>query len=280
VTDGLSSARSARGHLQRECLRRLRQHEADGTLPTSARFIYYELKQDGFPLKAHRARRPDQDVIDALTVLRETGHVPWGWISDETRDVEGPTVAATVTDWMTDAVDCARIDPWPEGARPMIICESRGVRAALRDTAWRYGALITSTNGQAGGFLRTDVLPALSSSKAPVAYFGDWNPAGSLIEDNTRRVLGRPDRWERLAITPNQAADADPPLPPKPSTDRRYRDGRPHDSYEAEALGQRQLTALLAGWLDGLLPEPLDDVLEREDAERAEARRLLGWGER
>jgi hypothetical protein len=47
---------------------------------------------------------------------------------------------------------------------------------------------------------------------------------------------------------------------PKPGTDRRYRDGRPHDRYEAEALG--------AAELNGLLPEPLDDVLDREAAER------------
>jgi hypothetical protein len=34
------------------------------------------------------ARRPDQDLSDALTDLRETDQIPWHWIVDETRSVE------------------------------------------------------------------------------------------------------------------------------------------------------------------------------------------------
>ena len=49
----------------------------------------------------------------------------------------------------------------------------------------------------------------------------------------------------RLAVTPEQAEGAG--LPPKPGTDRRYNDGYPHISYEAEALGQTGLNRLLAG---------------------------------
>jgi Helix-turn-helix domain len=277
---GLSAEGTAKGRLQRECLRWLRGHEADGTLPTSSRFIYYELKQSGYPLARHQARRDDQDVVDAVMALREAGLVPWDWISDETRDTEGPLVAASVRQWLLDVLDQARINPWPQGQRPLVICESRGVRAALRATARRYGALITSTNGQAGGFLRTDVAPLLEE-KTPVAYLGDWNPAGSAIEANTRRVLEReagPLAWTRLAITPEQAASASPPLPPKPGTDRRYRDGRPHLSYEAEALGQRELDRLLTGWLDGLMPGTLADVQERERDQRARLRRMLPGG--
>lgn len=267
----LSAAGTAKGQLQRACLDLLRQHEADGELPTSARFIYYELKQSGYPLREHQARRPDQDVVDAIMTLREAGLVPWDWLSDETRSIDADHLARSAVEWLLTMLYQARIDPWPEDQRPMVICESRGVRAALRDTALRYGARITSTNGQVGGFLRTDVIPRMTG-KTPVAYLGDWNPAGTEhIEGNTRSVLERavgPLCWDRLAITPELAASADPPLSPKPGTDRRFRDDRPHESYEAEALGQRALIGLLAGWLDGLLPAPLEDVLERERAER------------
>jgi hypothetical protein len=40
---GLAPARTAKGRLQRELLKRLDVHERDGTLPTSARFLFYEL---------------------------------------------------------------------------------------------------------------------------------------------------------------------------------------------------------------------------------------------
>ena len=72
--------------------------------------------------------------------------------------------------------------------------------------------------------------------------------------------------WERLAITDEQAEREG--LPPKPGTDRRYADDRPHVSYEAEALGQGRLTEILAVWLDALLPRPLAAVLEREEPQR------------
>jgi len=41
-----------------------------------------------------------------------------------------------------------------------------------------------------GEFLHTDVVRVVAPG-CSVAYFGDWNPAGSAIEANTRRVLER-----------------------------------------------------------------------------------------
>ncbi len=229
----LSAEHTAKGKLQRACVEVIRRMEAAGEVSaekkTSDRFVYYILKQDGYPLVKHVAapgriaRRDDQDVIDAMKHIRDAGAIPSDWISDETRDVEGPMLAPTIAEWLADALPDARINLWPEGRRPMIICESRGVRAALQATAWRYRAWITSTNGQAGGFLHTDVAP-LMTWRTPVAYFGDWNPSGSMIEANTRRVLERaaselavPLRWERLAVTPELVAAYNETHPDRPS---------------------------------------------------------------
>lgn len=182
MTAGLSSASTAKGQLQRACVAVLQRYakaeEVSADRPTNPRFVYYQLKQDGYPLVKHAKRRDDQDVIDAVFRIRDVEAVPWAWLSDETRSVDEPIVAQTIAEWMAEAVDRARIEPWPEGARPAIICEPCGVRAALRSTTWHYRAAITSTNGQVGGFLRTDVAPLLTS-QTPIAYFGDWNPAGS-----------------------------------------------------------------------------------------------------
>jgi len=185
--NALSSPGTAKGRLQRACLEILRQHEAAGELPTSARFVYYELKQAGYPLAHHGARRDDQDVIDAVMHLREAGEVPWEWLADETRSTDQTYADMSVREWVLGVLGSARIDPW-DGLGPVVITESRGVRAALRGVASRYAVTITSTNGQAGGFLRTDVAPLLLPGQ-DAAYFGDWNPAGSMIEANTRRVL-------------------------------------------------------------------------------------------
>ena len=92
--DGLSKPNTKAGRLQRACLELLREHEADDAIPTSGRFLFYELVDRGVVPKTNRkpdgseARRtPAQDISDALTVLRENGLVPWDWIADETRSL-------------------------------------------------------------------------------------------------------------------------------------------------------------------------------------------------
>jgi len=69
----------------------LQEHERDGTIPTNARFLFYELVQRGQLSKEKASRRPDQDLHDALTDIREDGRIPWDWIVDETRSLDDYT---------------------------------------------------------------------------------------------------------------------------------------------------------------------------------------------
>ena len=270
----LSRPGSKRYRLKLEVLTRLWQHEEAGELPTSARFIYYELKQNGIDTGTHVVRKPDQDVIDAISHLRKVGLVPWDWIADETRYANVWPSAKTIVEYLTQKADSARIDLWG-GKPPFILCETRGVAGALRATAARYLCPIASTNGQVGGFLRTDIMPHLQPEQR-IIYFGDWNPAGSDIEQNVQRTLAEKGDliWQRLAVTPDLATSYG--LPPKPGTDRRYKDGNPHISYECEALGQSTLARILTEWLDAEVPESLDRVLEREREQRDAVKDHLG----
>lgn len=67
----LSRPDSKAGRLQRALLARLAAHQREGTLPTSNRFLFYELVGkliDGEVLVSKRPtgkRRADQDLIDA-----------------------------------------------------------------------------------------------------------------------------------------------------------------------------------------------------------------------
>jgi hypothetical protein len=51
--------------------------------------------------------------------------------------------------------------------------------------------------------------------------------------------------------------------------------GRFDTAIEVESLGQAAVVELVHSALDALLPDPLADVLEREQAQRAEARARL-----
>ena len=269
------------GTMRDELLALLLEHERDGALPTSARFLYYELVQRGVVSKvATGARRSDQIVHDALTDLREDGRVPWGWIVDETRTVESYTGHLTVKQGVLELLAQVDLDPWGSDRAPMVLTESRSVAGVLRPTVADYRARVSATNGQCGGHLRTEIAPRLSGADR-VLYIGDYDLAGNQIEENTRRVLEHVVgllRWERLALTADQVTSYG--LPPIVKHDRRYRDGRPHEAVETEALSQTVIINILRARLTELLPEPLGRVQEREERERARLRALLEAGER
>jgi hypothetical protein len=256
----------------------LAEHDDHDEIPTSARFLYYELEQRDQGYTVHHKpgstskRRPDQYVSEVLMELRLAGQIPWEWIADETRVLDSWITARTVAQWSIDALDRARIDPWGDKP-PLIVCESRSLAGVLRPIAQRYAVPIASTNGQCGGFLRTDLAPNMQTGQQ-VIYLGDYNRAGADIEANTANVLEAAVgglTWERLALTAAQIEEYNPPAKWKVDG----RDGRTGDTYEAEALGQTELVAILRRHLDRLLPEPLAAVQVRERAERDAVRRRL-----
>jgi hypothetical protein len=262
----------------------LLEHEAAGELPTSNRFLFYELRQRGGPLYGHASRASghrsqDQNLSDASTWLRNEGLAPWAWIVDETRSLTAYLYAETVADYLAESLDSARINCWGDELPPLIICESRTFGGVLaRTLAPNYLCPVTATNGQVGGFLHTNVVPLLTGNERAVLYVGDLDLAGADIEGNTRRVLVREageHEWMRVALTAEQVAQHELPIIEK--TDKRFRPVRVHAAVEVEALGQGAVTGIIRDALDSLLPEPLEDVQEREDEQREQARaRLLG----
>jgi hypothetical protein len=103
-----------------------------------------------------------------------------------------------------------------------------------------------------------------------VLYLGDFDLSGNQIESNTRRVLEREigDKldWKRVALTAEQVEEHDLPVIRK--RDRRYKDGRPHEAVETEALSQTLIIELLETELIARLPEQLERVHEREVRQR------------
>jgi hypothetical protein len=262
----------------------LSEHEANGEIPTSGRFVFYELEGRGIVRKSQRgeSRRGcaddprEQEITDALGYLRDRDLIPWPWIVDETRQLYEWNHAPFVADYVTDAVDRARINPWG-GEPPLLLVESRSLAGVLRPMASDYLVPIAATNGQARGFLHTEIAPIMRDNDREALYLGDWDHQGHQIEDNTRRVLereaGREIHWTRVAITPEQIAERD--LTPIVKRDNRYSPALVHEAWETEALGQSTIVRLVREALDRLLPEPLADVQEREHAQREQLRRVL-----
>jgi hypothetical protein len=251
----------------------LDRHRADRALPTSVRFLFYELVMQRIVTKD--GNRPDKVVSAALTDLRESGLVPWDDIVDETREVFDYTGSPTVADDLARYLDVATIDPW-RGQVPFILTESRSLAGVLRAQCSDYRCRIASTNGQVGGFLHTKVAPVLREGDR-IGYLGDYDLAGGDIEANTRcvleRLVGELD-WQRLALTRDQVEQHN--LPRIIKTDKRFKNGGgEHEAVETEALSQTLIVNIVRDWLNELLLQPLDAVLVRERRQRARLRRLI-----
>ena len=273
------------GKLRQIALDLLREHQAAGDdgLPTSARFLFYELVQRSV-LKKHDensgGRRADQDLHDALTYLREKDIVPWQWITDETRSLNDYTGWSSLKEWASASVRYVRLDPW-RGRAPLILTESRSLAGGLDNLVRKYAARIAATNGQCGGFLHTDIAPLLEPGDR-VLYCGDWDWQGQQIEKNTRTVLerlvGGALDWERIALTEQQVDQYDLRQLQIMKADRRYKPVRYHPAVETEALKQQVIVQIVRDALDRELPQPLERVLEREESQRRHVARLLKTG--
>jgi hypothetical protein len=280
----LSAAGTYGGRIQRLVLKVLLEHEARGEIPTNGRFVFYELEQQGHVTKPKQGKRygsggqfSEQNVINALIVLRELGVIPWDWVEDETRTLHEWAYADSVAEFVHHHVEYARINPWPD-VPPLLLVESRSLGGVLREMTSDYLVGIAPTNGQVGGFLHTKIGPALRNDRV-VLYLGDEDLQGHQIEDNTRCVLeqlkGRPIDWRRIAITPEQIVQYGLGDRFVLKKDNRYKPPRTHRAWETEVLGQGVVRQIVRNALDDLLPEPLEDVLEREEEQRDEIRDLL-----
>jgi hypothetical protein len=283
ISEKLSRPNTKAGRLQRACLNLYLGHLRDGALPTSARFLVYELEDRGIVPKVYRkaddtpcAHTPAQDISDALTHLREVGLIPWEHTVDETRTLYSWAYAGSVAEFLLQEVSWARIDVWDAEEPPLILCESRSLAGALRSIAAEYLRPIASTNGQAGGFLHTSIAPLVRCGRR-VFYLGDHDLSGGHIEENTRRVLEDFGdlEWEKIAITDVQVREHGYEADAVKKTDNRYKPPRVFSAVETERLGQVPLMHLLRGRLDAELSEPLAVLREREAQQRVPVREAL-----
>ena len=284
IEERLSSPTSGRGRMQRIVLDLLNEHRDSHALPTTVRFLFYELETRGVVRKSQQgeSRRGsaddprEQEVTDAATWLRDKGVVPWSWILDEERTLYQWDHARSVADYLKDRLEEATINPWPE-LPPLVLSESKGLAGVLRAMVSEYVCPIAGTKGQVGGFLHTEIAPLLVDNSRAVFYLGDLDLQGEQIETNSRRVLeretGREIDWTRIAITRQQVAERG--LEPIWKTDNRYRPARDHQAVETEALGQATIRAMVREAFDDLLPQPLADVQKEKNEELPKWRNLL-----
>ena len=136
------AAMSAAATMRKHVLDLIKEHRAAGMVPTSTRFLYYELVQKGIVSKEKKgAQRPDQPVSVALTQLRKSGEVGWNEIADETRDVSDWQGGTSIRSELESYLEHCRLDYW-DSAAPLVLTESRSLRGVLEGVCRDYRVLM------------------------------------------------------------------------------------------------------------------------------------------
>jgi hypothetical protein len=265
---------------------------------TIVRFVYYRMvvakvvKKDSEYVPQpgkHSVKVGSTLVSEALTWLREHGHVYDEEIVDESRSTMNNVGHASIRDGLIAYLDVIELDPW-DGNPPVLAVESRSLRAFFGPLAEEFRIDIVTLGGQASrGYLANDASVHLRK-KTPVLYVGDYDKAGGDIErsaEDRLRVLAPrwAGEWDRVAVTDAQFQEygINQGLAITKTDGRFTRSSGVFQTLEAEGVEQGVLEASVRDDLDarlGTLGVSLDDVKTEEDRQREVARdRLEGWDE-
>ena len=179
------------------------------------------------------------------------------------------------------------------GTEVVVAVESRSLAAIVEPTCRRWCVPMFPFGGQPSLTLLDDwassahkgiaefpqrlvraKMDASATNDSLVLYIGDYDPAGLTIEETARRDLleywhAGARKWERLAITAEQAADLDAEGLSHERKDGEQRHPEVEYCVEAEAMDAPDIVELLEDRLAEVLPE------ERLDAVAADDRRVV-----
>ena len=255
--------------------------EERGEIPTSIRFVFYELEQLGLVSKERLpgTTSDNKNLTKAITWLRDKEIIPWDWVKDEFRMIHSWATYPSLRAGILRQLQLLSLDPYQGAVKPFIVTESRATASIIADRiASEYSVPVVATAGMSRGFLETEVKRALDrrSRKYHVLYLGDMDDVGGQIERHTQRIVGAGLTWERLATTAEQIAELQRQnMRPVMKRDKRYKDNNPHEAWECEALGQRAIEDIVTRRLVELLPRPLSETLEEEKRQREHIREHL-----
>jgi hypothetical protein len=135
--------RATRSTADRRTCRRLRGHQNGGER------LYYLGIGQLWDKDTGRSRRNYSVVARELGHMRESGVLPWEWLTDGTRPVRREVLYDSVRDALESTTRAYRRDPWAsQTGRIEIRCESDSVGGVLWPVASAWGVGPYSRRGQ------------------------------------------------------------------------------------------------------------------------------------
>jgi hypothetical protein len=215
-------SKKGRGRAQRSLDLIAAMHEiAEATQPISGRGIGYKLFIAA--LISSMARNETQRVSRLLTDARERGEIPWGWIVDETRELERVSTWADPAAYARCVARSYRRDFWDQQPDRVEVWSEKGtVRGVLAPVLDDYAVGFRVMHGFSGATTVHDVAEDDDGRELIALYVGDYDPSGLYMSEKDlperlARYGGDHVTVCRIALTQEHVRA----LPSFPATDKR-----------------------------------------------------------
>jgi hypothetical protein len=255
--------------------------------PITGRGIGYKLFTAGLIPSMEKSEM--QRVYRLLTEARERGIIPWGWIVDETRELERISAWDNPEEYARAVITSYRRDYWNQQPVRIELWSEKGtIRGVLRPALDAYGVGFRVLHGFGSATAVYEVAQRDNGRPLIAFYVGDWDPSGLCMSERDlperlSRYGGDHVSLKRLALLRYDLAG----LPSFPAADKE-KDPR-HDWFIAN-FGHRcwELDAMDPNDLRARVEQEILDLIEPtawnrcKVTERAEQESLSGvmasWG--
>jgi hypothetical protein len=252
--------------------------------PITGRGVGYKLFTRG--LNPSMGRADMQRVYRLLKEARERGMVPWGWIVDESRELERVSSWDDPADYAECVVRCYRRDYWSQQPVRVEVWSEKGtVRGVLAPVLNEYGVGFRVMHGFGSATEIHDIAMDDDGRRLVALYVGDHDPSGLYMSmhdlpERLAKYEGDHVYLRRIALLPEQLND----LPCFPASDKKT---DPRYRWFVEQYGDHccELDALDPNGLRDLVEEQINQWIVRsawdrckrvEEAERESIQTVLG----
>ena len=243
--------------------------------PQSVRHVFYRMTDPRLDEHVDKTEAGYKQVAQRCTMLRRSGVLPYGWISDSTRAGYHVSTFDSATDFIDRMKHLYRADIWADlGVHVEVWCESRSIAGVIRSECKTLGVSLFPCGGFSSLSFVYEAADEINQyhADAPVhvLYIGDFDPAGVLIDRSLKTEFARHGvypMFHRLAINEEQIARYGLPTKPRKETETRRPDILA--TVEAEAMPAATLRDLVVRKIESFIPVGTRDVVKiAEESER------------
>jgi hypothetical protein len=150
--------------------------------PITGRGVGYKLFVAG--LIASMSTTDMQRVYRVLKEARERDMIPWGWIVDETRELERAASWRSPEAYADATIRDYRRDYWEQQPVRVEVWSEKGtIRGVLQPVLDEYGVGFRVLHGFASATSVHDVAEDSDGRELVVLYVGDWDPSGLCMSE-------------------------------------------------------------------------------------------------